>query len=442
MSQLISKFRSKGKGFKIIVAIIAIIMIVGGYFAWRADSLLRKISSGGLLSTLVHSLPGVNNQLKGESDGRVNILLLGMRGANDPNGGLLSDTIQLLSIDTKDNKMALMSVPRDLYVDNPAVGYKTKLNAVYAYGEQKGSGQGIKYMEQEVGVITGLPIQYGIALNYDAFTQFVNAIGGVQITLDKPFEESVQFNQPHVCDSFFNVPTGQYQTKTKKIYDKITGRLARTRVVAQYPLCTAPANTEECGGDFKLPAGSQTLTAQQAMCYARSRETSNDFERAKRQQQIIKAVESQLLSAGTLTNFSKINGILDSLGNNVKTDMQGWEMKRLFDLYAKLKSAPLYQRVMDTSNDPQVGLLYGVQDPQAGDILLPKGDNYNQIQALFKNIFTMTPDYTSTGTVPQSAANSSGAAATGSQQTSSGQTSASGTASGNASAAPQATPEQ
>lgn len=373
--------------FKILLFFIIILAAAAGVFAWKTGSIITKITKGGLLSSLVHTLPvpGVNNQLKGEADGRINVLLMGMRGANDPAGGNLADSIELASFDPKDNKVALMSVPRDLFVDNPATGNKTKLNAVYAYGEQKG-GQGIEDMEQVVGKITGLPIQYGVVVNYDAFTKLVTSIGGVTVTLGQPFEEAEQFDQPHPCDSFFTVPTGKVDEKTK-----VSHKTGLTKIIKTYPLCTAPPDTLECGGDFKLPAGTQTLNAQQALCYARSRETSNDFERAKRQQIILQAIKDKMLNLGTLANFSKMNDILNNLGDNVKTDMQPWELKRFYDLYSQMGNYTMYTRVIDDSDDPEVGLLYGEKDPTAGDILLPKGDNYSQIQHLFQNIFTLTP---------------------------------------------------
>lgn len=385
--------KKKRRWLKPLLIVIAIVAIVGGFFAWKTGFILSKIStkgSAGLLSSLVHAVPGVSDTLKGENEGRINILLLAMRGADDPAGGNLADTIEVLSIEPKENKASLISIPRDFFVDNPAVGYKTKLNAVYALGEKDGAGKGITNMEKVVGDVTGLTIHYGVSVNYNAFTQFINAIGGLKITLSEPFEESVQFNQAHVCDSFFTVPTGKYDTKTKKYFSE-KDQVYKTRVIRTYPLCTAPAKTLECGGYFKLPAGTQTLDATKALCYARSRETSNDFERAKRQQEIITAIKDNLLSAGTLTDFTKLNGILDSLGNNVKTDMQAWEMKRLYDVYSQMKDYTLYQRVIDSSDDSEVGLVYGVLDPTSGAILLPKGDNYDRIHQLFQNIFTAAP---------------------------------------------------
>ena len=372
--------------FKIAAPTCAVIIIVGGAFAWKTNSFLTKISKGGIFSAIAHNIPGVNNELKGEKDGRINVLLLGMRGANDPAGGTLADTIMVLSIEPKQNVAALMSIPRDLFVDNPATGSKTKLNAVYAYGEQKGAGQGMANMEQVIGSITGQPIQYATVINFDGFKKIIDVVGGVTLTLDKPFDESVQFNQPQVCDGItFTVPTGKFDQKTANVYWPGTRTVKRVRVLASYPLCTNAH--PECNGDFKLDTGTHTLNSTDALCYARSRETSNDFERAARQQQVLKAVKDKLLSAGTLTDFSKLNGILTNLGDNVKTDMQPWEMKRLYDIYTQMKDYKLYQKVVDGTDDPEVGLVYGKRDDVAGDILLPKGDNFDKFKTLFQNVF-------------------------------------------------------
>lgn len=374
------------KWFRAAIVIVAILVIVGGVFAWKTDGILRKISSGGLLDTLSHSFPGANNQLKGETDGRINILLLGMRGADLPGGGNLADSIMIASINPKENKVAMISIPRDLYVTVPGTQDKAKINAVHAYGEQKGDGKGMEDMKTIISEVTGLPIHYAVRTNFAGFKQMIDAVGGIEITLSQPFDESAQFNEAHVCDSFFTIPTGKFENKTKKIYDSITGAYKRTRITKSYPLCTAPKNTLECGGEFKLPAGKQTLNGEQALCLSRSRDLTSDFERAKRQQLIIQLVKDKIMSAGTLMDFNKVNGILNSLGNNVKTDMQPWEMKRLYEIYSGMKNPQLYQRVLENSEE---GFLYNPPQGEAGYILLPIGENYDKIQDMAKNIFTM-----------------------------------------------------
>jgi LCP family protein required for cell wall assembly len=381
------KFYQK-RGFKIFFTIAIILVIIGGAFAWKTGGVLNKISQGGMLSSLVKSLPGVDNSVKGEKDGRINIALLGMRGEGVEGGGTLADSIIVASIKPVENKVSMISVPRDLYVTVPGTQDKQKINAVHAYGEQKGRGKGLEDMKTILGEVTGLPIHYAVSINFAGFKQLINAIGGVEITLDAPFDEAVQFNEPHVCDSFFNVPTGKFQDKKAKVYWPGTTTVKRERIVKSYPLCTAPAETLECGGNFTLPAGKQTISGEKALCYARSRATSSDFERAKRQQLIIQLVKNKLVSVGTITNFEKLNGILNSLGDNVRTDMQPWEMKRLYELYGGMKDAQLYQRVLEASEE---GFLYHPENGAAGYILLPIGENYSKIHDMAQNIFTIQP---------------------------------------------------
>jgi len=127
------------------------------------------------------------------------------------------------------------------------------------------------------------------------------------------------------------------------------------------------------------------LNGDTALCYARSRVTSNDFERAKRQQQVIQAIKDKALSAGTFTNVEAIIGVMNSLGDNVRTNFEIWEIKRLFELYQKVGAeTQLIQKVLDTTEE---GLLYHPETtgPEAGYILLPRGDTYDQIRALFAN---------------------------------------------------------
>lgn len=376
-----SKFYQK-KGFKVALTIILVVLLVGGFFVWKTDNILGKINpKGGLFQTLVHNIPGVKDGVKGEKENRINILLLGMRGNDMPGGGLLADTIMVASINAKDNKISLVSVPRDLYVDNPGWGNKSKINAVYAAGEEKAKGQGLQDMKKVISDISGIDIGYAASINFKGFTNLIDILGGVEVTLDQPFTEAMQFDEAHVCDSVvFTVPTGKFENKTT-----LTGS-GRLRVVKSYPLCTNPV--KECGGSFSLPAGKQTLDGAKALCYARSRVTSSDFERAKRQQIILQQIKEKALSMGTLTDFGKINEMLNNLGDNVRSDMQPWELQRVFDIYKGMQNLQIIQRVLENSEE---GLLYNPPEVKAtGYILLPIGDNYEKIREMFKNIFSLS----------------------------------------------------
>jgi polyisoprenyl-teichoic acid--peptidoglycan teichoic acid transferase len=366
----------KKKWFKILFFFLLILFFVGGFFMWKTGSVLNKISDGGFIKTLVHNIPGIEKKLEGEEDGRINILLLGIRGVNLPGGGNLSDTIILFSVKPQENKISMISIPRDLYVTVPETQSKQKINAVHHYGEEKEEGKGLEYMKEVVGEVTGLPIHYSGRIDFAGFENLIDAIGGVEINLEKPFEEPIQFNKPEVCDGdnggVFTVPTGKYQYKKNE----------KGKIVAQYPLCTN-RNTE-CGGVFKLPAGNQILDGEKALCYVRSRETSSDFQRARRQQEIIQLVKDKMFSIGTLTDFSKVSKIFDALGNNVKVDMELWEMQRLYEIYKEMPETKIYQKVLENTEE---GLLYHPGEGAAGYILLPRGDNYERIHEMARNIF-------------------------------------------------------
>ncbi len=388
------KVSQKRRIVRVILFFLALLFIGGAVFAWKTGITLNKISQGnaGIFKSIVKSLPGAEKTLSGESDGRVNILLLGMRGEGVEGGGLLADTIMVLSIHPKANdqdtaKASLISIPRDLYVKVPGRDEHRKINAVYALGEERShGGGGIEDMRTIVGEVTGLDIPYAVTINFQGFKDLVNAIGGITVHLDQPFEEGMQFRGLEKrCDGItYTVPSGNYEEK--RIQRKNGTYYANPK---RYPLCFEKMTPEavaelECGGNFKLPQGDNLLDGDKALCYARARYTSSDFDRARRQQEVIKLIKEKALSLGTLTDFSKVSAMLDSLGNNTSTNLEAWEMKRLLELYqAAGDTAAINQKVLENSEE---GLLYNPpQTKETGYILLPIGDNYDRIHELFKN---------------------------------------------------------
>ena len=381
------KINTKKRIIRIAIFVVVLLLIVGGAFALKTGFALNKITQGdgSIFKSILKSLPGVEKILEGEKEGRVNILLLGMRGENVPGGGLLADTIMVLSIHPKGedpndvSKASLISIPRDLYVTVPGGSEQRKINAVFALGEERRhGGGGMQDMRQVVSEVIGQPVPYAVTINFQGFKDVVNSLGGIQVTLKDPFTEALQFREPQVCDPYvYTEPTNppQYQDKYHKRKDG-------TKYVAKsYPLCY---NKQlECGGEFSLPAGVNTLDGDKALCYSRARYQTNDFERAARQQTVIQAIKAKALSVGTLTDFSKINALIDSLGNNTTTNFQAWEIKRAFDLYQTLGDVPLNQKVL---SDSEEGLLYAPPITEgSGYILLPRGDNYERIHELFRN---------------------------------------------------------
>lgn len=326
------------------IAITVVVIIIGlaswlGIGTWKA---LAQI----ITKNLSKSAPSLNflgnvdvNKLQGEGDGRVNILLLGLGGANHP-GGMLTDTIVVASIDPVNKKMSLLSIPRDLYVKIPGAGYN-KINYTYAYGEQnsKTTGGGAALSKKVVSEILDLPIHYYIRLDFQGFTKFIDTIGGVDVNVEKP------------------------------LYDPYY-----------------PASNMVDYAAFSISAGEHHLNGENALKYARSRETTSDFDRSKRQQQVMLAAKDKVLSLDVLSNPKKISDILQIIGDHLRTDIQTWEMEKIFNIVKDINSNNIINKVLDTSSDSLLtsGAIEG------GYYIIPKAGigNYTAIQKMAHEIFT------------------------------------------------------
>ena len=235
------------------------------------------------------------NKLKGEGDGRINILVLGIGGPGHQ-GADLTDTIMIASIDPINNQVSLLSIPRDLWVKIPGNGSQ-KVNATFAYGKEGSKSRnlveqekdGLELLDKTLTPVIGIPIHYHAVINFKAFSQAVDAVGGVS----------------------FNVP--------ETLYDPTIA-------------------WENKGNPLIAQKGTQTFNGQRALLYAKSRETSTDFARSERQRQLMVALKDKILSAGTFSNPLKISSLLSSFGDNIYTDFSLNDIKRLYEIISKIPS--------------------------------------------------------------------------------------------------------
>lgn len=332
----------KKRIFWVFAVFIFAVLLAGGGFLYKSGAVLSKISGGN--QSALKSLLGVaqGDEIKKEGDGRTNILLLGVRGTDILGGDLLSDVNMVVSLKKDEDKIALVSIPRDLYIKIPGSENSAKINAVHAYGEQGGKNQGLEQMKKAVSEITGMNIHYAASINFTGFKQLIDAVDGVSVNLETPFYEVSQFVQGN-----------------------------------------------ECGGEFTLPAGENHLDGETALCYVRARENTSDFDRAKRQQVVLQALKDKMISLGTLTDFGKLSKILSAVGDNVKSDIPSSEMRGFFDEYVGMQNAEVYQRVLENTEE---GLLTVPTDIHgAGYVLVPRAGtyDYSEIQTVCKDIFAI-----------------------------------------------------
>lgn len=329
----LSRFRFSRKTGVLLVTALLVAVVAGVTIkAVMASQRIVTKNNGGGAPALQGDIDPT--KLKGEGDGRINILLLGVGGGNH-NGGTLSDTIMVASIDPVNKTVAMLSIPRDLYVKIPGYGYG-KINTANSAG-------GPELAKEVVGQVLDLPIHYYMQADFAGFKQAVDAVGGVDIN------------------------------NTTKLYDP------------EYP----------CDNDrgyctFNLPIGQYHLDGQTALKFARCRHGScgNDFGRAARQQQLLVALRDKALKASTLTNPVKLSGLIDSVGDHVRTDLQIKELQKLATIVKDIDISKATNKVLDNGPD---GLLVSGDGKYAGagSILLPRaGDfDYSEIQELAHSIF-------------------------------------------------------
>lgn len=323
---------------RVVTAFVLLIVGALGYFGFRAYGAIKDVFSGE--NTILSLLGGSQGKLlKGEIDGRVNILLLGI-GDEGHAGENLSDTMIVASYDTKSKAISMVSLPRDFYAKIPGGNYYAKLNAAHAYGESRQAGNGPMVAKQAIEEISGLPIHYYARVDFTGLVELVDAVGGVEVDVQKAF-----------CDYGY------------------------TKAAYYHPVC------------FK--EGLQTMSGAKALKYARSRKASGsegtDFARSQRQQRIVIALKNKVLSTETLLNPTKILKIMTSLGKHLKTDLGLSEISRAYEIGKAIDS----KTIITKNVDPASGLVKTNPGTAAGYILIPTAGQgvYTDIQAYFKNVF-------------------------------------------------------
>lgn len=320
----------------VIISIVAILLGAGGYFGIKAYGSIMNIFSDetGLLNLLGGSQ---GKLLKGEIDGRVNVLLMGV-GDEGHAGATLSDTNIIVSYDTNSKAVSMISIPRDLFVNIPGYG-ETKINAAHAYGEKTEEGGGPALMEKTIEEAFDVPIHYYVRVDFTGLEDIVDSLGGVTVNVENSF-----------CDYMY------------------------TRAAYTNPVC------------FK--AGEQHMDGATALKYSRSRKAAgiegSDFARSRRQQRLLIAIKEKALSTETVFNPARVLSLLESLGKHIKTDLQISELARVYEISKEVDTNKIITKSLD--NGPG-GLLKSTTSSYAGYILVPLAGDFSEITDLIKNIF-------------------------------------------------------
>jgi LCP family protein required for cell wall assembly len=340
-SPRLSSDRGRSRSFFSPFLLIGIFVASFGFgrltLSQSADDTWAGLDDLPILKQVGRLLTSPDRKLRGEDDDRINILLLGM-GGEGHEGPLLTDTIMVASVKPSENRVALLSIPRDLIVPLQGIGWR-KVNSANAFGELKNPGRGGDFTRVALEGLLGIDIPYYVRIDFNGFREIIDAVGGIDVHVDRAFTDRTY-------------PTDDY----------------RTQVVS-------------------FDQGWQHLSGEEALRFARSRHGTNgegsDFARAKRQQKVLAALRDKLSDFKSFKNPAGISNTLAALQSNIITNFQIGEILRLARMGQHIDRSGITHKIID--NGPASPLTDALLN--GAYVLVPRNDDWTGIRMLAADIF-------------------------------------------------------
>lgn len=223
-------------------------------------------------------------------EGRTNVLLLGVGDKNHAAANL-TDTIIVASIQPSTRSISMLSLPRDLYLTDTTEVENSRINALYsnywslhsnkADSPEDSSILALKSVAEEIGKRLDLPIHGVVKVDFTAFENIIDAMGGIEIDVPEDLTDYT------------------------------------------YPL------EEGKVGTFSVKAGPQRMNGETALRYARSRHSTSDFDRAARQQLILRAALQRAGEQNIVDDMRLLRPVLESLADHVQWTFSAPELVTL-----------------------------------------------------------------------------------------------------------------
>ncbi len=306
------------------------------YIAIQGYSFIRNLNFDFSLPNIINNLFG--QELKKDSFGRTNVLLMAV-GGGQHDGPDLTDSIMIASLDHEKKTLTMISIPRDLYV-KVTPGYYERINTVYDYYNRKfGKEESIVQMQELIRRLTGLEMQYYAKINFEGFKEVVDILGGIDI--DVP-ETLVDLDYP-IEDS-----NGVFVRNEKFVVEK----------------------------------GPQHMDGNTALKYARSRHSTSDFDRSKRQHMVIAAIRDKALKENYLSNPTALKRLYYAVISNLETDVSINEAIRSAFIAKDLDKNRIVSAGLNDDLTKMGGFLYTPDRAltNGAAVLLPDGSSVSNME--------------------------------------------------------------
>jgi LCP family protein required for cell wall assembly len=258
---------------------------------------------------------------------RTNLLILGLDRRLEEGYAVRSDTIVLATVYPPDARIGLLSIPRDLYVDIPGQG-TSRINTAHFWGENTAKDNGPRLAMQTVTLNFGVEVNHYVRVDFAGFRAIVDAVGGIDVDVETAI----------VDDAY---PTADYGTMR-----------------------------------IEIPDGPQRMDGETALRYARTRHGSSDFDRARRQQNVLVALAHRLLEPEV---WPRLPAFYLAVMNNVDTNLTGKDLALMAPTLYRAGPDGIEHHVIDH------GMTQSWTTPSGGAVLLPR---WEAIHPLILELFT------------------------------------------------------
>lgn len=247
------------------------------------------------------AIPDVEPLPQLASNDRITVLVMGVDRRPGESFATRTDTMIVLSLDPENGTASMLSIPRDLYVEIPGVG-RQRINTALPYGAYNGGeAAGAALVAETLNYNLGINIDHYAMLDFQTVIDVVDAVGG--LTIDVPYD----INDPTYPDMNYG-------------YDPLF-----------------------------IPAGTQTMDGALALKYMRTRHADGDFNRSKRQQQMILAFREAVLADGLASAAGKIRTIYSEVREGVVTDLSITDMLSLANAASIVDRDSIQSAVLDSN---------------------------------------------------------------------------------------------
>ena len=299
------KKHKKHKVLKYVIIIILILLIGAGVALYMyGNDFVAKITDGGSLLGLIFSDP--DTPLAKDEYGRTNILIFGTEGysMDDPNydGGFLTDSMMLLSINQETGDARAVSLPRDLKASYTCTG-TGKFNEIYycAYYKNKDERGAAQKLADAFTEVLGVEVHYKIHANWDAVVKIVDAIGGIDVVFTY---KGQGWDGDEVT----------IETTSKKGLKDVN---SHGKAYLDYPN----------GQVVHLDGAKALAVARVRNAYGGYGASNGNFNREVFQQRILEAIIKKAKANNITSDLGAVMQIKSAVGDNLRTDFKDTEIK-------------------------------------------------------------------------------------------------------------------